>query len=59
MTYIAEKLIRIGFILKMLVWVFTTTFGLMFNMFFSKTDANCPYTTTDGNSESIRALNYQ
>jgi len=59
MTYITEKLIKVVFIIKMLAWMFVTSFGLIFGAFISKKNTECPYTPVDGNSESIRALNYR
>ena len=59
MSYLGEKLTRIVFILKTLVWMLVTTFGLIFSALITKKDANCPYSTKDGDSETIRALNYQ
>ena len=59
MTHITEKLMKVVFTLKMIAWVFVTTFGMMFTALMPKKDSECPYSPVDGDSESIRALNYQ
>ena len=59
MTNITEKLTKVVFIVKMLAWMFVTSFGMIFRMFMTKKDNECPYTPVNGNSESIRALNYR
>ena len=59
MTIITGKLIKVVFILKIVAWMFVTTLGLIFSAFITKKDAECPYSPVDGNSKSIRAVNYQ
>jgi len=59
MTYITEKLVKVTFIAKMIAWMFASSFSLIFGAFIAKKNTECPYTPVDGNSESIRALNYR
>lgn len=59
MTYGKEKLTKVVLALKLLVWTFMTAAGLIMNMFFPKKKPNDPYASLDGDSKTIRALNYR
>jgi hypothetical protein len=59
MKIITGKLIKVVFILKIVAWMFVTTLGLVSGAFMTKKDTECPYSPVDGNSKSIRALNYR
>jgi len=54
-----EKFTRLALILNICVWAFLAVIGLFMPLFNVKKETNCPYRTVDGNSESIRALNYK
>jgi len=54
-----EKFTRLALVLNIFVWVFCAIIGLFMHLFNLKKEPSCPYRTVDGNSESIRALNYK
>ena len=54
-----EKFVKLTFVLSICVWLCVAAFGFLMQLLKFKKEPRCPYQTLDGDSKSIRAVNYK